>query len=577
MAKRLWRNLALSLALLTLLGGVASAAPAPRVDAVDSPTVTIHFLDIGQGDAILIRTADDKTVLLDAGPPEARSSLLDRLRALGISALDAMIITHAHADHVGGTKAVLEGFPVKLFLDPGYAHTSSMYAGILETIEAKGIRYRQPRRGFKVKLGQYATMAFLAPEEPLLAGTRSDVNANSFVIKLSIGDVDVMLTGDAEAETEARVLAGAEAPLECEVLKVAHHGSEYSSTVAFLDAVHPVAGVISVGVGNRYGHPAPPTLRKLEKAGIQVFRTDTDGEVVLQSDGKTWSLHANRPVARPASGAGTPEPPTGEAEGGLIDINSASAAELTRLPGIGKRKAEGIVAWRQANGPFASVDELSRVKGIGARIVERLAPMATAGTGRVAAPHAQAADGSSAAPPTAPVGGGEVAPPATAGGGIDLNRATESDLVSLPGIGHSKARAILAYRDQRGGFTAVEQLGEVKGIGAKTLGRLRPLVRVGGGSTPSPVPPMTDEPEPDRAPAPRAPGPTASGLVDLNVATEADLVRLPGIGPAKARAILELRGRIGAFGSVDQLGDVKGIGAKTLDRLRPLVTVAAPP
>lgn len=568
MAKHRWAPLLAALALSALLAGVAAAAPAPRVEAVASPTVTVHFLDVGQGDGILIRTADGKAVLLDAGPPEARNGFLDRLRALGITGLDALILSHAHADHVGGVKAVLEGFPVRLVLDPGYAHTSAMYATILETIEAKGIRYRQPRRGFKVKVGQHASLVFLSPEDPLLAGTRSDVNANSFVIKLSVGDVDVMLTGDAEAETEARVLGSADTPLESEVLKVAHHGSEYSTTGAFLDAVHPVAGVISCGTGNRYGHPAPPTLRKLEKAGIEVLRTDLGGEVVLQTDGRTWSLHASRSGAMPASGAGTPEPP---GDGALIDINSASVQELTRLPGIGKKKAEAIVAWRQANGPFGSVQDLSRVKGIGARTVESLAPMATVGGGQAPAGGAAQARDPAPVTPSARTPGPSSAP-ASGGGGVDLNRAGESELMSLPGIGKAKARAIMEWRDANGGFTSVDQLRQVKGIGAKTLEQLRPLVSVGGASprAPAPVvaPPATDG-------APRAPAPAAaSGLLDLNAATDADLQRLPGIGPAKARAILEHRARIGAFRSVDELQGVKGIGAKTLEQLRPLVTVA---
>lgn len=551
------------LATLTLAGTSRAASLAPRVDRVASPTVSVHFLDIGQGDAILIRTADDKAVMLDAGPPESRGSMLDRLRALGITSLDALIMTHAHADHVGGAKMLLETFPVKLVLDPGFAHTSAMYAGILETIEKKGIRYRQPRRSFKVRLGEHAELQFLSPEDPLLSGTRSDPNANSFVIKLSAGDVDVMLTGDAEAETEARVLGTKDVPMQCEVLKVAHHGSEYSTTAAFLDAVHPTAAVISVGASNRYGHPAPPTLLKLDKAGVVTYRTDTDGEVVLETDGRSWSLVAAHPGARPASGAGTPGPPSATGAG-LIDINGASVAELTKLPGIGKSKAQAIVDHRASNGPFGSVEDLTKVRGIGRKTMEALAPLAVAGSGtpgaaRMAEDAPQATGGAMAE--DAP------RPPAPAGGGLDLNAASESQLVSLPGIGRVKAQAIIAWRQASGPFTSVDQLRQVKGIGAKTLDALRPLVRVGPGGAASP---RSGDAAPTAAPAKAAP---AGALIDLNAAGESELVRLPGIGPAKARAIIEYRTQAGGFGSVEQLRSVKGIGEKTMEQLRPLVTV----
>jgi comEA protein len=424
---------------------------------------------------------------------------------------------------------------------------------------------------------------FISPQDPLLAGTRSDANANSFVARLTVGEVDVMLTGDAEAETEARVLQGG-GPLECEVLKVAHHGSAYSTTGAFLDAVSPEVGVISAGTSNRYGHPAPDTLHKLEKAGVAIFRTDTDGEVLLQTDGRSYSVTRMgragaavvTPGAEPAEPAApaAPEVPSGAGDG-RVDINSASVDELMSLPGIGRVKARAIVDFRTTNGPFSSVDGLSGVKGIGRKTVEKLAPLVALGGGSASprapvAPTPKVAKGASSLPD-----GGVVEQPGASGGGIDLNAASVSELTTLPGIGRTKAEAIADFRAKSGGFTSVEQLRQVKGIGAKTLEKLRPLVRIGG-SAPAQQGTGATAPTavPSRAAAKSAAA--ATGVVDLNSATIEQLVTLPGIGRTKAQAIIDRRDASGGFRSVDELRQVKGIGAKTLDKLRPHVSVGGP-
>jgi competence protein ComEC len=142
------------------------------------------------------------------------------------------------------------------------------------------------RRGQSFDLGQAVHVAVLAPELPLITGTSSDINNNSVVLRLTFGHVAMLLTGDAQAEAEARMLADG-ADLRADVLKVGHHGSAYSSTPAFLEAVHPRVALISCGLHNVFGHPSPRTLAALGAAGAKIYRTDLDGGISVVTDGTT--------------------------------------------------------------------------------------------------------------------------------------------------------------------------------------------------------------------------------------------------------------------------------------------------
>lgn len=564
---------------------VSQLQAAPRIESVDQPTVSVYFLDVGQGDAALVQTGDGKNLLIDAGPADSAPRLIARLSELGVTHLDAFVLTHPHADHIGGAMAVVKRFPAKAVLDPGYAHTSTVYAEFLEYIEKNGIAYRQPRKGLVVKLGVHAKFNVLAPEEPFLSGTRSDANSNSVVMMLHVGDVRVMLTGDAEADTERRILRGADTnTLDVDVLKVAHHGSAHSSTSAFLSYVKPEIAVISCSASNRYGHPAPEALHRLSATDAEIFVTAKHGDIVLHTDGKNYSidtLSSQQRSVRPdaltdlqANGASAPNAPAGPPAGsaalpsatdnsGTLDINVAAQEEFETLPGIGPAKARAIIQLRQSKGGFSSVDDLREVKGIGAKTFDQLRPLVRVGANLPAdaqligagAPVSQKVELVAATP----------AGSASGFGGIDINTATIDDLLSLPGIGPSKANAIVDYRTQIGGFTNVDQLAEVKGIGPKTLDTLRPLVHVGGQIVTRAVAvPLTTSPRI---------GEVGAGLIDLNTASEDLLCTLPGIGPAKARAILQYRSGVGRFDSVEQLTEVRGIGQKTLEQLRPLVSV----
>jgi len=457
-------------ALLLLLGCAPAAIAGQRVERVKKPTATVHFLDVGQGDGALIHTVDGKSVLVDTGPPSARSGLMQRLKELGIGHLDALLVTHAHADHIGNAVQVMKSIPTRALLDAGFAHTTATYASLLAHVEAEPeIQYRTLTRGRNIAMGEHVVLEVLGPEKPFLQGTRSDANANSIVFRMRVGEVTFLFTGDAEADTEERLLGGASDKLKSDVLKVAHHGSAYATSASFLRAVSPSAAVISAGRDNKYNHPAPATMGRLEKAGIPSWVTATDGEVEIQTDGRRFAVKTHGVVAVVAQSSGAAMP----GGSGGININTADARALDALPGIGPSKAKAILAYRLQHGPFDSVDALQNVKGIGQKTVERLRGFATVTGGSEPTTRLPAA--SMEPSPQAP----SPAPTPASGDAIDINRADAETLVRLPGIGPSKARAIIAWRQANGVFSRVEQLVEVKGIGPRTLEKLRPMITLG--------------------------------------------------------------------------------------------------
>ena len=261
--------------------------------------LTVAFVSVGQGDAALITSPTGKSVLVDGGPHEAAPALQAFLRAHAHTPLDLVILSHRHADHVGGLEAILGALGARSFLDAPSPHASPLYASLVRLLEARHVPVREARPGRRIDLGDEARLELLGPPEPPLTGTRSDVNSNSIVARLDWRSASVLFTGDAEAPTERWLLARS-AKLRARVLKVGHHGSRYSSTPAFLRAVHPEVAVISCGAGNRYGHPHERTLDKLRALGATVYRTDEDGDVIVRSDGETLSVETARARAEAA-------------------------------------------------------------------------------------------------------------------------------------------------------------------------------------------------------------------------------------------------------------------------------------
>jgi beta-lactamase superfamily II metal-dependent hydrolase len=270
-----------------------ATALSPASPARAAGTLRIDFIDVGQGDAALITSPTGKTVLVDGGPSHAARALNTFLDAETDRPLDLILLSHRHEDHLGGLAAAVHHRGARLFLDAPIPHPGPAYTALMHELDDRQVLVRQATRGRRIDLGGGAVLTLLGPPDPPITGSRSDVNANSVVARLSYRKFAVLFTGDAESPTEQWLLA-AGAPVQATVLKVAHHGSRYASRVGFLRQVGAQVAVVSVGARNEYHHPAPETLEHLARSGAHVYRTDVDGTVTLETDGATLRLHTTR-------------------------------------------------------------------------------------------------------------------------------------------------------------------------------------------------------------------------------------------------------------------------------------------
>ncbi len=269
---------------LVVLGQAFGGPPGRRAPLpLPGDQLEMRAFDVGQGDAVLLRF-DGRAVLVDTGPDQdtARTALVEGLARLGVARLDALVLTHSDADHVGGALEILRSVPVTaLWTAPPNG------IQILEAIEAAAARagavVERPADG--LELPWHPAIAtrilLLGPND-----VRGD-NNQSVMLEVRYGDAEFLLTGDIERPAE-RALLAAGALGEADVLKVAHHGAATSSTTELLEVVRPQVAVVSSGLGNRFGHPRGEALQRLRTAGAQVFRTDLAGDVAVRTDG--WEI-----------------------------------------------------------------------------------------------------------------------------------------------------------------------------------------------------------------------------------------------------------------------------------------------
>lgn len=255
-----------------------------------SDILTVAFLDVGQGDAIFIEAPNGNQILIDGG---ANKKILGELSSIMPSydrSIDALILTHPHQDHIGGLVEVLKRYEVDYTFEPGTRHMIAEFSEWEKLITENDIERIFAKQGMRIWLEDDIYLDMLAPNHlDVERPSGNDVNEVMVVGRLVYGDTSFLLTGDLTRSGEFNLLLEGDI-LESDVLKVAHHGSKNSTTGAFLDAVSPQLAVIMAGRKNRYGHPHAETLRKLQAAGIRIFRTDTDGMIIMESDGENIYL-----------------------------------------------------------------------------------------------------------------------------------------------------------------------------------------------------------------------------------------------------------------------------------------------
>lgn len=272
---------------LLLLTAVSIALWALLTPSAATGLLQVTFLDVGQGDAAWLKTPDGLDILIDGGYQSEGLGLVSYLQEHGVIDIEVIVLSHPHADHVGGLVTVLQSMDVDAAVTNCQDYSSTVYQTFKDLLVTKAIPTVCAQDGDSLAWGSYISATVVNPPDPLMTAP-DPINNNSVVLRISYGAIDFLFTGDIESEAEAEIL-GRGRTVEAEILKVAHHGSDSSSTAPFLTAVDPEMAVISVGP-NSYGHPTAEAIQRLRDAGATIYRTDLNGTIVVTTDGTTYSV-----------------------------------------------------------------------------------------------------------------------------------------------------------------------------------------------------------------------------------------------------------------------------------------------
>lgn len=251
----------------------------PVSETVSKNDFIVHYIDVGQGDSILIQV-NSKNILIDAGPKASESMLSSYLKQQKINKLDYVIATHPHEDHIGGMPYVLKHIKVGVFYAPKVTLNTSYFNDMVSALKSKNLKINIAKPGINIDLGKNTTFEFLAPN----SSKYDNLNNYSAVVKITYGNTKFLFMGDAQKLSEEEILQSGY-DISCDVLKIGHHGSNTASSYEFLSKTSLKYAIISCGKNNEYGHPHKETLSSLSKLSCTVYRTDLNGNIVLISDG----------------------------------------------------------------------------------------------------------------------------------------------------------------------------------------------------------------------------------------------------------------------------------------------------
>ncbi len=298
-ARRRAKKIIWTLIILLILGGVGFffkdtlfPPTGPTVEPVSGNEVQIHFIDVGQGDSALIRTSAGD-ILIDTGDNATEDALKAYLDGCGVKDLEYVVFTHPDSDHIAGGDVVLENYNVKRVIRPDYDAETKVYNTLCDLIKAEGAEDIRAELDSTFTVGE-VKFTVLAPVKSY---AKDDKNNHSVVLRMDYGETSVLFTGDAEEKSEKDILnkygSQAGGMLDCDILKVGHHGSKTSTSESFLAAVSPELAIISCGEGNKHNHPDGIIVERLEDAKATILRTDKEGSIVFSTDG----TNLTRPAA----------------------------------------------------------------------------------------------------------------------------------------------------------------------------------------------------------------------------------------------------------------------------------------
>ncbi|WP_164670021.1 ComEC/Rec2 family competence protein [Virgibacillus doumboii] len=281
---QLYRKTIKSIMIIAIL---FTAGPANYIHAEQQTKMDVHFIDVGQGDSILIETPSDKTILIDGGPPKAGKKVVAFLKEQEVKKIDLLIATHPDIDHIGGLTEVLKVFEVDRLIDSGKLHSTKTYARYISEILRRRIPIEIAQNNDLIKIDPHLKIRILNTH----SGSK-DSNASSIALKISYKKIDFLLMADIEKEQEKKLIKKYD--LQSEILKVAHHGSHTSTFTDFLKEVSPEVAILTYSKKNNFGHPVDRVIENLNNVGAAIYSTEVFGDTTITTNGKNYIIMNER-------------------------------------------------------------------------------------------------------------------------------------------------------------------------------------------------------------------------------------------------------------------------------------------